>query len=260
MAFSGKGAMGGAASGASAGSVAGPYGALIGGVVGGIGGGILGGKADEDAERRRRIIEELEAEAGPTSLEGMEADPYTKDLQLRALARMANVARAGGMDTQSKARMEQAQGAADAQNRGMQGAITQNFAMRGQGGSGAELVSRMQGAQGYANQARAAGTQAAGDANARALQAIAQQGSMAGSARGQDWGERTDVAGARDAMNQFNAGQRTTKAAMLSGVYGEDAQRSRDFGYGVAQTGGAAAGAAVNYLDEKKKRQQSGGA
>lgn len=199
-------------------------------------GNMLGGGDDR---RRRRAIRGLNAEAGPSSFEGMEADPYSKEMQLRALSQMANVARTGGMDTQSRARQEQAMAAADAQNRGMQGAITQNFQMRGAGGSGAELVSRLSAGQGNANQARMAGTQAAADANTRALEAMRSSGLMASNARGQDWGERSDVAGARDAMSRFNAGQRTTKAAMEAGLYGEDAQRKRDLGFGLGQGAGA---------------------
>lgn len=208
--------------------------------LGSVGGSLLGDMlGGDDAEARRRAIQKLMAEAGPSALEGMEADPYTKDQQLRALASMAERARSGGWDAQSKAAYEEAQSQADAANRGQQGAITQNFAARGQGGSGAEFVARLQGAQGYQNQARMAGTRAAGDASTRALQALSESGRMAGTARGQDWGERTDVAGARDTMARFNAGQRVKKAGMEADLYGEEAQRKRDMGLGLGKGVGA---------------------
>jgi hypothetical protein len=111
------------------------------------------------------------------------------------------------------------------------GAIGQNMAARGVGGSGVEIASQLANQQGAANRNSMAGTQAAADARQRAIAALMGSANIAGNVRGQD-----------SALAQFNASQRLRQAQGVSGVQQNNAQaadaagqRSR-FDYG--QLGG----------------------
>jgi hypothetical protein len=78
--------------------------------------------------------------------------------------------------------------------------------MRGQGGSGLELLAQLQSGQAATTDASQASMDTAGMAQDRALQAMIQQGQLGGQIRGQDFGEQADIAKAQDIINAFNTG------------------------------------------------------
>lgn len=218
--------------------------------LGQVGGSVLGGLfGGGDRKRAMKALQDLKEEAGPSAFAGIEGDAQARDVQMRALESLYSQGRAGGMDQASRARLMQAQNSIAAQNRGAQGQIAQQYAMRGQSGGGAELAARFAAQQGGANAAAMAGTQAAGDANMRALQALQGAGGLAGNARAQTWGERSDKAGAQDAMARFNAQQRLQKGGMMYGAYNSQAQNTASMGAGL----GGAVGGVVSMFGDKKK-------
>lgn len=100
--------------------------------------------------------------------------------------------------------MRNARGEAQARD----AAILQNLAQRGMGGSGAELIARL-GANQQAQQAAALQSeQLAAQASANKMAALQNLGQMATGLRGQEVQEQSDVARARDAIEQFNTQQR----------------------------------------------------
>lgn len=135
-------------------------------------------------------------------------DPETRNAQIQALRSLQNLYAKGGMDEASKLATLEAQNRANQENRSNQMAIQANMAQRGIGGSGLEYANALLGSQQSAQTRALAGTQIANDARTRALNALAQSAQMGSNIRGQD----TAAASAQDAINRFNAAQKTSAA------------------------------------------------
>lgn len=146
----------------------------------------------------------------PSGLKSLQIDPTSRSAEVQALQQMGNIASSGGMDAQARQQQQQAINASNANERGQRGAIMQNFAARGAGGTGAELEAQLEASQGDANQAASQGMQAAAGGEQRALQAMASYGNMAGNLNSQDYGQAASAAQAQDAINRFNTQNQQT--------------------------------------------------
>lgn len=142
-----------------------------------------------------------------SQMNGISTDPRLKQAQMQALAQMQQIGNTGLNATDRQALM-QARLGTDQAAQANQASIMQNMAMRGQAGSGNELAARLAASQAGTNSASNQGLDVASQAQARALQAMSQAGSMAGNIRNQDFGQQADVARAQDAINAFNTQQR----------------------------------------------------
>jgi hypothetical protein len=184
-------------------------------------------------------------------------DPELKKRQMAALEQMYQTAMQGGMDPQSRAALLQAQNQNAAAERGARGAIVQNAQARGVGGSGAEFLGTLANQQGSAARNSMAGTQAAGDARTRALQAMYQSQAGYGGVRGQD----LNAAQAKSQVEQFNAQQRLRKGGMMAGAYSDQADRTASTFGGLGSAVGAGVGAygsANGWFDPAKKKNPAG--
>jgi predicted transcriptional regulator YdeE len=144
-----------------------------------------------------------------TNMYGINVDPRLKDAQMGALDALGGIVESGGMTLADQANMNRLQSQVAQADKGRRDAILQNMQMRGQSGSGLELLAQLQSGQAATTDASQASMDIAGMAQDRALQAIMQGGQLGGQIRGQDFGEQSDVARAQDAINAFNAGNRT---------------------------------------------------
>lgn len=152
-----------------------------------------------------------------TGLKDLSIDPTSREAEVQALTQMQNIGSQGGMDAQARQMQAQAINAANANEQGQRGAIEQNFAARGVGGTGAELAAELQASQGDANQAAASGLSASASAEQRALQAMASAGNMGATLNNQDYGQAAKAAEAQDAINRFNTQtQQSTSNANVS--------------------------------------------
>lgn len=140
---------------------------------------------------------------GASAMEGVSADEQIKLEQLKALTGIGDIAE-GGLSEGDLAASRQIQREVNQNNQARQDQILMDMAQRGVLGSGGELAARMNANQQATNQQAVASDNMLQQAQARSLQALTQQGNMAGNIRSQDVGEQTNVAKARDAINQFN--------------------------------------------------------
>lgn len=123
---------------------------------------------------------------------------------MSALEQVAGIANTGMSDS-DRAGFEMARRAAAQEAEAKSQQILQNMQERGQGGSGNELIARLQASQSSADRlAQQDMMQAQAQQQAR-LSALQQQAAMASGVRTQDYGEQSNLARARDAINQFNA-------------------------------------------------------
>lgn len=143
----------------------------------------------------------------PSAMEEISIDPELKLKQLEALTGISEVAE-GGLTEADKAASRDIQREVNQNNQARQEAILMNMAQRGVLGSGMELAARMNANQQATDQQAAASDQLIQQAQNRALQAMIQQGNMAGNVRNQDFSQQSQIAQARDAINQFNTQNR----------------------------------------------------
>lgn len=261
----------GTASGAAAGGMAGgPYGAAIGGGIG-LAGTLIGASNAKQAERAARrareqamallagvelpemqellykygsdalpeVVGTLSPEQEQTfltdssAMEDVSVDPRLADAQMAALNQLQEVSQ-GGLTEADMMAAEQIRRQTSAQDQAKQGQILQEMSARGMGGSGAELIARLKSSQSAADRSSSAGMDLLQQAQARALQAMSQQGGMAGSMRSQEFGEQSQVAQAKDVINQFNTNQRTGAASRNTAATNQARQYNLDRSQGVS--------------------------
>jgi hypothetical protein len=148
------------------------------------------------------------AQLDKTSFEDLSIDPRLKEQQMASLAALDEIIQGGGMSLADKAAMEKIQSEVGQADRGRRGAIQQSMAQRGMGGSGMELLQMLDSSQAATDRTSQAGLDQAAMAQQRALDAIMQSGQLSGAMRGQEFGEQSTIADARDAIAQFNAQNR----------------------------------------------------
>lgn len=130
-------------------------------------------------------------------------DPRLKQAQLNSLLKLQEIGD-GGMNMEDKAALNRLLSSNNAQERGSREAIQQDMSRRGMSGSGFELASMLANQQGSADRMAQQGMDIKAQAEKRALEALMQSGTLAGSIQGQDFDQQAQVAQAKDAINQFN--------------------------------------------------------
>lgn len=135
-------------------------------------------------------------------------DPALRERQMNSLGALDEIVEGGGFTLADKANLSKIQNDAAQGDRGRRDAIMQSMQARGMGGSGMELLAQLQSSQAATDRTSQAGMDQAGMAQQRALDAIMNQGAMAGSLRSQDFGENAQRAQALDAISKFNAQNR----------------------------------------------------
>jgi hypothetical protein len=87
-----------------------------------------------------------------------------------------------------------------------------------------DLLAQLQSSQAATDQMGQQGLDVAGMAQDRALNAMMQSGQLSGDIRGQQFGEQSQVANARDAINRFNAQNRNQTNQFNAGSLNDAAQ------------------------------------
>lgn len=140
-----------------------------------------------------------------SDLNNISLDPNLKKNQMDALAGLQDIADSGGMTAMDRANLAKIQSQEDTAARGKREAILQNAASRGLAGSGLELMNNMINQQESATRQSQRDLDVAGTAQQRALEALMQQGQLAGTIQNQDFNQQAKIADANDAIAKFNA-------------------------------------------------------
>lgn len=142
-------------------------------------------------------------EIAHSKVAGMQEDPTGRNAQLEALGQLKDLSHAG-LGAQDRADLSRVRNSVQRDLEAKRQQILQNQQARGMGGSGSELITQLQAAQGDANMASQQGMDIAGQAQQRALQALGQYGAMGSQVRGQDYTASMNKAQAEDELNRFN--------------------------------------------------------
>lgn len=212
------------ATGAATGSIGGPWGALAGAGIG-LGAGILaylvqsGAEADaqaimEEAQRRYGAVtdEALRQAAadvlGPSALTQITQDPKFAKAQDAALAALDDIARSGGITANDRAALNEVTNATELARLRSAETAAASLSRGGLYGSGAAIQMQQADQQAAANRESQAGLNIYGQAQQRALDAIASRGQLAGQMQAADWSRQADAARAQDLRDQANWGNR----------------------------------------------------
>ena len=153
------------------------------------------------------LLEQAE-ELGPSALEGIEIPDELKTAQMSALSTLQEVVDEGGLSPADRAELNKVRREVEGRGRAADARILESMAERGVLGSGLELASR----QAQAQQAQQAMAEAADRQAAMAFQnkmgALDRLGSMGTQMRGQEFGEQSNVARAKDEISRFNLANR----------------------------------------------------
>lgn len=140
---------------------------------------------------------------GSTEFDGINLDPQMKQYEMDALRDLEQISK-DGMSARDQAELAQLDSQVNRQNAGRQGAIQQNMAARGMGGSGMELVAQMQASQDATERQALASMEKAAMAQDGRRAATAQMGQQAGQMSARDFQQQAARAQAQDSINRFN--------------------------------------------------------
>lgn len=231
------------------------------------------GKADRLNEEQMKLIREnydewkalglpdlphIEAEQqGPSALESTQLDSTGRQAEMDALGRMGDIAKSGGMTLEDQAVLNKFLGKSAQRESAARQGLEQQFAARGQFGSGAQLASALQNQSSGAERNSQAGMDQAAQAERRSLEAIMNQSRMGGSLRDRDWNEQAKKAEAADAIARGNMAAREK-----SGYYNASLpqQQFNNRTSRLAQQGAAGNNVAAQYgLNAADTRQRGAG-
>jgi hypothetical protein len=158
---------------------------------------------------------------GPSALEGIQNDPEGRIAQQQAMASLGDLANRGGLNLADTAALNDIQGNLNRNNSARQQGLANQYAARGQLGSGAQLSMDLANNQNAAQNANQQGEATAGQAQARAMQAIMAKGQMGRTMSQDEYNKAKSAAEARDAIEARNAAARTHAGEYGNAVKGQ---------------------------------------
>jgi hypothetical protein len=151
-----------------------------------------------------KLMGQLQAlEAGDTELAKISTDPAMREAQLAALSQLQEKSRTGLTDA-DLAKYRQLGRQASSQNEAQQSAILRQMAQMGQASSGAGIAQKLLASQASANRMAEQGDTIATEASQARERAIQAAANQAAQMENTEYGRKSTVASARDAINQFN--------------------------------------------------------
>ena len=140
---------------------------------------------------------------GPSAFEQIEADPRLRNAQMESLDYLGEIGQTG-LTAGERAAMNELRRNTAQESQAKQAQLLQEMAQRGVGGSGVELAARLGANQASADRMSRESDTLVQQAQQRAMDAMMNQANLGGQIRSQDYGEQSNLASARDAMNKFN--------------------------------------------------------
>lgn len=195
-------------------------------------------EAEEKAEQARKAYESLETPAltkehpdfatatdqTPSEMGTVSVNPAYKESQMEQLAALSNLAKNGGRNAATDYNLARIRSSELANAKGQRDAVMANANARGMGGSGAELVAQLAGNQAAQSNANMEDMAVAGQEANLGINAGANAANIGAGLENQDFNQAASKAQAQDAINRFNASNRTNMNTYNTGI-ANDAQK-----------------------------------
>ncbi len=199
----------------------------------------------------------LLSQQGNTNLAGIKDDPTYRDQQTAADSELGNIINSGGLTLSDRAALNAIRNKTARTESAGRNAIEGGMAARGTLDSGAQQATQLQGNQQSANTLAAADEATAGQAQARAYQAIKDRAALAGQGLDRDYRQKSDAARAQDAINAGNTAILNTAAKYNAAIPQQNFNNSLELAG--AQSGANTALAGVIAGRAKDTQQQAQG-
>lgn len=160
-------------------------------------------------------------QTGPSALENIPQDAQARMAQQEAMAKLSELAANGGLSLADMQALNEIQGNLNRNTSARRAGLANEFAARGQLGSGAQLAMDLNNQSNAAMTANQAGESAAAQAQARALEAILQKGSMGRAMGNDEYQRQLNAARAKDLIEARNAAARTDASKYNNSIAGQ---------------------------------------
>lgn len=161
---------------------------------------------------------------GDTALASIPEDLGARQAQQESIAALGDLSQHGGLSLADMQALNEIQGNLNRNNMARQKGLANEFAARGQLGSGAQLAMGLANQQNAAMNANQAGETAAAQAQQRAMEAILRKGEMARGMSSDDYRRKAAAAQAKDAIMARNAAARSDAARYNNSLRGQTYQ------------------------------------
>jgi hypothetical protein len=146
---------------------------------------------------------------GPSALSKIQPDAQSRVDQQAAEAALQNISNSGGLNLADRAALNNQEQILSRNNAARQNSLANQYAARGQLGSGAQLAMDLSNQQNAAQQANQRGESIAAQAQQRAMQAILDKAGIARNMSQDDYARAKAAADATDSINKYNASMST---------------------------------------------------
>jgi hypothetical protein len=225
----------GSGAGMAIGSMYGPMGAMVGSSLGGLVGSMFDSGDSEALDALKKAQAQIQAIPVPTAQDlrltleplvqqgiltpeayqtilqqpseftSMNIDQTGRNAEVAGLNQLQDIANSGGQDAEYKQAMNEALNTSNTQLQGQNASIMQNASARGMPTSDLMAAQQLAQAQNGAYNMNAFSSNAAAQAEQRALQAMTESATLGGQLNQQDYAQAAQKAQAIDAINKYNA-------------------------------------------------------
>lgn len=166
---------------------------------------LIKASVDEYGKINVPVLQKLALSKNPdTLLAQIKDDPQYRQQQMDADAQMSDLIQSGGLTLSDKAALDAIRNKTAASDSANRQTTAEDFRRRGQLGSGAELAMDLKNQQNSAQSLNASGDAMAGNAQARAYQAIIDRAKLAGQGLDRSYNQQANAARAQDTINAGN--------------------------------------------------------
>lgn len=193
---------------------------------------------------------------GQSAYDNIAVNPQYSQYEQQALKDLEQRSR-DGFSARDEADLAQSDGRVNRQSAGRRGALQQNMAARGMGGSGMELMAQLQNNQDATEQQALASLEKNAQVQDGRRQATSQLGQLSGQLSARDHQQQAQKAAAQNQINQFN--QQNRQQVMNNNTQGYNQFQANGMAarQGGAQMGYNAAADAANRKMQKKQSKQN---
>lgn len=158
---------------------------------------------------------------GPSDLGSIPTDAQSRASQQAAIAQLDDIAKSGGLDLSDMNALNEVQSNLNRNNSAREQGLANQYAARGQLGSGAQLAMDLANQQSATTSANAAGETQAADAQKRAMQAVLSKAQASRTMSQDDYAKKAAAAQANDSINAHNAAFATDASKYNNSLQGQ---------------------------------------
>jgi hypothetical protein len=160
-------------------------------------------------------------QVGPSALNSIQNDPQSRLDQQAAIAELSNISKSGGLELSDRNALNQLEQTQSRNASARNQSLANQYAARGQLGSGAQLAMSLANNQNATQNANQQGESIAAQAQKRAMEAVLQKGQLSRTMSNDDYARKKSAADAGDSIARYNASMRTDAGKYNNSIAGQ---------------------------------------